>query len=92
MRDVAGLYIYDNTLLGVKVTGAQVKDYLEYSARYFKQVTGHRPVRDGRRHQRGHADGAQRHARTTTTTSVAGLDAPLTYDIDIAQAVGYADH
>ena len=44
VRDVAGLYIYDNTLLGVKVTGAQVRDYLEYSAQYFKPVTDRRPV------------------------------------------------
>ena len=33
VRDVAGLYIYDNTLLGIELTGAQVKAYLEYSAR-----------------------------------------------------------
>ena len=32
VRDVAGLYIYDNTLLGVQVTGAEVKAYLEFSA------------------------------------------------------------
>ena len=37
VRDVAGLYIYDNTLLGVKITGADVKAYLEFSAAYFKQ-------------------------------------------------------
>ncbi len=43
VRDVAGLYIYDNTLLGVKVTGQQVKDYLEYSMQYFKQVSGTGP-------------------------------------------------
>ena len=43
VRDVAGLYIYDNTLLGVKVTGAEVKDYLEFSVRYFKQVSGTGP-------------------------------------------------
>ena len=29
IRDVAGLYIYDNTLLGIVLTGAQVKAYLE---------------------------------------------------------------
>src|SRR6476659_2077955 len=48
VRDVAGLYIYDNTLLAVKVTGAQVKDYLEFSARYFKPVatTGPLPMSD----------------------------------------------
>ncbi|RTE48993.1 5'-nucleotidase C-terminal domain-containing protein [Actinobaculum sp. 352] len=38
IKDIAGLYIYENTLLGVKLTGAQIKEYLEYSARYFVQV------------------------------------------------------
>jgi 2',3'-cyclic-nucleotide 2'-phosphodiesterase/3'-nucleotidase len=38
IRDVAGLYIYDNTLLAVKMTGAEIRDYLEYSARYFNQL------------------------------------------------------
>ncbi|MEV6040087.1 5'-nucleotidase C-terminal domain-containing protein [Nonomuraea sp. NPDC052116] len=38
VRDVAGLYVYDNTLLAVKLTGAQIKDYLEYSAKYFNQL------------------------------------------------------
>ena len=37
---MAGLYIFDNTLLSIKVTGAQVKDYLEWSAQYFKPATG----------------------------------------------------
>ena len=62
VRDVAGLYIYDNTLLAVKITGAQLKDYLEFSARYFKKVRRH-VVPDGRRHQRGHAGCTQRHPR-----------------------------
>ncbi|WP_405769797.1 bifunctional metallophosphatase/5'-nucleotidase [Streptomyces sp. NBC_01538] len=38
IRDVAGLYIYDNTLYGKKLTGAQLKDYLEFAARYYHQV------------------------------------------------------
>ncbi|GIG29709.1 5'-nucleotidase C-terminal domain-containing protein [Cellulomonas marina] len=38
IRDIAGLYIYENTLRGVELTGAQVLDYLEYSARYFVQT------------------------------------------------------
>lgn len=38
VRDMAGLYIYDNTLEAVVMTGAQVKDYLEYSAKYFGRV------------------------------------------------------
>ena len=87
VRDVAGLYIYDNTLLGVKITGAQVKDYLEYSARYFQQVSGTGPFT------------VEQVTRAVTPTapngtpdynfdSVAGLDAPLTYSIDISQPVG----
>lgn len=38
IRDIAGLYIYDNTLQARLMTGQQVKDYLEYSAKYFAQV------------------------------------------------------
>ena len=38
IRDMAGLYIYDNTLLASEITGAQVRAYLEFSARYFEQV------------------------------------------------------
>ncbi|TYB35658.1 bifunctional metallophosphatase/5'-nucleotidase [Micromonospora sp. AP08] len=36
IRDVAGLYVFDNTLEAVVMTGAEVKAYLEYSAKYFK--------------------------------------------------------
>ncbi|RMB60210.1 bifunctional metallophosphatase/5'-nucleotidase [Tessaracoccus antarcticus] len=38
IRDIAGLYIYENTLMAVELTGAQLRDYLEYSAKYFNQV------------------------------------------------------
>ncbi|MFB9834584.1 bifunctional metallophosphatase/5'-nucleotidase [Actinoallomurus acaciae] len=44
VKDIAGLYIYDNTLLGSVLTGAQVKAYLEYSARYYQQVAADAPV------------------------------------------------
>jgi 2',3'-cyclic-nucleotide 2'-phosphodiesterase / 3'-nucleotidase len=87
IRDVAGLYIYDNTLLGVKVTGAQVKDYLEYSARYFKPVTtaGPVPIADV---TNAVTPTAPNGTPDYNFDSVAGLDAPLTYDIDLAQPVG----
>lgn len=87
VRDVAGLYIYDNTLLGIKVTGKMVRDYLEYSARYFKQVSGTGPF----------AMDDVTNAATPMAPNgtpdynydiVGGLDAALTYDIDIAQAPG----
>ena len=87
VRDVAGLYIYDNTLLAVKVTGAQVKDYLEFSARYFRQVSGSGPF------QMAQVTNAVTPTAPNGTPdynfdSVAGFDAPLTYDIDISEPVG----
>ncbi|URM96776.1 5'-nucleotidase C-terminal domain-containing protein [Actinomadura madurae] len=44
IKDIAGLYIYDNTLLASILTGAQIKEYLEYSAQYFEQVAADAPV------------------------------------------------
>ncbi len=87
VRDVAGLYIYDNTLLGVKVTGAQVRAYLEHSARYFKPVHTTDPV------PMAEVTNAPTETSPNGTPdynfdTVAGLDAPLTYDIDLAQPVG----
>ena len=36
VRDIAGLYVYENTLVVIEVTGKQIKDALEHSARYFR--------------------------------------------------------
>ncbi|MGW3159396.1 bifunctional metallophosphatase/5'-nucleotidase [Streptomyces sp. NPDC001089] len=77
IRDVAGLYIYDNTLYGKKLTGAQLKDYLEYAAKYYYRVPS----------------GTKVDTATLTNANsfwdymydtAAGVD----YDIDIAQAEG----
>ncbi len=35
VRDIAGLYVYENTLVVVELTGAQLKAALEHAARYF---------------------------------------------------------
>jgi 2',3'-cyclic-nucleotide 2'-phosphodiesterase / 3'-nucleotidase len=35
VRDIAGLYIYENTLVTLEATGQQLKDALEHSAKYF---------------------------------------------------------
>ena len=87
VRDVAGLYLYDNTLVGITFTGAQVLAYLEFSAAYFRQVSGTGPF----------APPDLTNAVTPTAPNgtpdynddiVSGLDAPLTYDIDIAEPVG----
>jgi 2',3'-cyclic-nucleotide 2'-phosphodiesterase / 3'-nucleotidase len=37
VRDIAGLYEYENTLVTVELTGQQLKDALEHSTRYFKE-------------------------------------------------------
>jgi 2',3'-cyclic-nucleotide 2'-phosphodiesterase/3'-nucleotidase len=45
VRDIAGLYVYENTLVVLEVTGQQLKDALEHSARYFKEyVPGKSPA------------------------------------------------
>ena len=87
VRDVAGLYIYDNTLLGIVLTGAQVKDYLEQSVTYFKQVTGTGPFAavDVTNAPTPLAPGG---TPDYNYDIMGGLDAALTYDIDIAKAPG----
>lgn len=37
VRDIAGLYEYENTLVTLELTGQQLKDALEHSAKYFKE-------------------------------------------------------
>jgi len=45
VRDIAGLYVYDNTLVVLDVTGGQLRDALEHSARFFKDfVPGRTPA------------------------------------------------
>ena len=88
VRDVAGLYIYDNTLLAVKVTGAQVKAYLEFSARYFKQVSNGVGPYTTAQLTNAVTTSAPNGTPDYNFDSVAGLDADLTYDIDVTQAPG----
>jgi len=38
ISQVAQLYPYDNTLRAVRITGRQLRDYLEFSSRYYKTV------------------------------------------------------
>ena len=74
IKDVAGLYIYDNTLEAVVLTGAEVRAYLEYSAKYFRTLAPGAPV-DPAHDQRPGGAGLQLRraspASTTTSTSAA---------------------
>jgi 2',3'-cyclic-nucleotide 2'-phosphodiesterase (5'-nucleotidase family) len=44
IAEVARLYPYDNTLKAVRITGKQLRDYLEFSARYFGRVGSDEPA------------------------------------------------
>ncbi len=77
IKDVAGLYILDNTLLGSLLTGAQIKDYLEYSAKYFLTVAPDAPVAPAKW---TNADGTPDY----NYDQFSGV----TYDIDISRARG----
>jgi 2',3'-cyclic-nucleotide 2'-phosphodiesterase/3'-nucleotidase len=46
VRDVAGLYVYENTLVVLEVTGQQLKDALEHSAEYYKPYVAGTPLKD----------------------------------------------
>ncbi|MFB7664604.1 bifunctional metallophosphatase/5'-nucleotidase [Kitasatospora sp. NPDC056138] len=77
LRDAAGLYIYENTLEARILTGAQIKDYLEFSARYFAQLAPGDPVNlDTLTNQQNTPD--------YNYDSVYGVS----YDIDISKPVG----
>jgi 2',3'-cyclic-nucleotide 2'-phosphodiesterase/3'-nucleotidase len=77
LRDVAGLYIYENTLEARLMTGGQLKDYLEFSMTYFAQLAPGAPVNpDSLTNQNGIPD--------YNFDSLYGLG----YDVDIAQPVG----
>lgn len=77
IRDAAGLYPFENTLEARLLTGVQLKEYLEFSARYFVRTAPGAPVDP---------------AALTNAEGIAdyNYDAVygFSYDIDIAQPVG----
>ncbi|MHA7280602.1 bifunctional metallophosphatase/5'-nucleotidase [Arthrobacter sp. MDT2-2] len=77
IRDMAGLYVFPNTLFGVEMTGAQVKDYLEYSAKYFTQTAPGAPV-----------DPATLTNAAGTPDYNYDMMSGVSYDIDISKPVG----
>ncbi|MEV0638467.1 5'-nucleotidase C-terminal domain-containing protein [Streptomyces sp. NPDC050619] len=77
IRDIAGLYIYDNTLYGKKLTGAQLKDYLEYAAKYYHQVPSGTKV-----------DTATLTNANSFWDYMYDTAAGVAYEIDVAQAEG----
>ncbi|MER5884398.1 5'-nucleotidase C-terminal domain-containing protein [Streptomyces sp. NPDC001941] len=77
IKDAAGLYPFENTLEARLLTGAQLKDYLEFSARYYVRTPAGGPVDTSKL---TNADGTPDY----NYDAVSGL----TYEIDVAQPVG----
>ncbi|EFE73750.1 nucleotidase [Streptomyces filamentosus NRRL 15998] len=77
IKDAAGLYPFENTLEARLITGAQLKDYLEYSARYYVRTAAGGPVDTAKL---TNADGIPDY----NYDAVSGV----TYDVDIAKPAG----
>ncbi|MFB8027611.1 MULTISPECIES: bifunctional metallophosphatase/5'-nucleotidase [unclassified Streptomyces] len=77
IKDAAGLYPFENTLEARLLTGAQLKDYLEYSAKYYVQTAAGVPVDT---------------SKLTNAESIPDYNydvvSGVTYDVDIAKPVG----
>ncbi|MDQ1011420.1 2',3'-cyclic-nucleotide 2'-phosphodiesterase/3'-nucleotidase [Streptomyces sp. V4I23] len=77
IRDAAGLYPFENTLEARLMTGAQLKEYLEFSARYYVQTPAGAPVDTSKLTNAGGTPDYNYDA-------VSGV----TYEIDIAKPAG----
>lgn len=77
IKDAAGLYPFENTLEARLLTGAQLKDYLEFSARYYVQTPAGAPV-----------DPAKLTNADSTPDYNYDAVSGLVYDIDIAKPAG----
>jgi 2',3'-cyclic-nucleotide 2'-phosphodiesterase/3'-nucleotidase len=82
IRDMAGLYIYDNTLEAVELTGAQVRAYLEKSASFFQQVPATGDVDPEKITNATGSDG--RPTPDYNYDVLSGVD----YDLDVSRPVG----
>jgi 2',3'-cyclic-nucleotide 2'-phosphodiesterase/3'-nucleotidase len=77
LRDAAGLYIYENTLEAKLMTGAQIRDYLEFTAGYFTTLAVGAPIDEATLTNAGGRP-------DYNFDEVYGVS----YDIDVSQPVG----
>ncbi|MGW3246409.1 5'-nucleotidase C-terminal domain-containing protein [Streptomyces sp. NPDC001070] len=77
IRDVAGLYVFENTLEARILTGAQIKAYIEFSANYFVQTAPDAVV-----------DVSKLTNANGTPDYNYDVVSGVTYDIDIARPAG----
>ncbi|WP_208766458.1 bifunctional metallophosphatase/5'-nucleotidase, partial [Streptomyces chryseus] len=77
IKDAAGLYPFENTLEARLLTGAQLKEYLEFSARYYVQTAAGAPVDTSKLTNAG-----------GTPDYNYDVVSGLTYEVDIAKPAG----
>ncbi|MFI6643692.1 bifunctional metallophosphatase/5'-nucleotidase [Streptomyces sp. NPDC050504] len=77
IKDAAGLYPFENTLEARLLTGKQLKEYLEYSAKYYVRTPAGGPVDTSK----------LTNAENTPDYNYDAVSG-LTYEIDIAKPVG----
>jgi 2',3'-cyclic-nucleotide 2'-phosphodiesterase/3'-nucleotidase len=77
LRDAAGLYIYENTLAAVVLTGAQLVDYIEFSANYYNTLAVGAPI----------VESALTNANNLPDYNYDEVYG-LSYDIDVSQPAG----
>ncbi|MFJ5109077.1 5'-nucleotidase C-terminal domain-containing protein [Streptomyces sp. NPDC088551] len=77
IKDAAGLYPFENTMEARLLTGAQIKAYLEFSARYYVQTVAGAPV-----------DTSKLTNADNTPDYNYDVVSGLTYEIDIAKPAG----
>lgn len=91
VRDLAGVYIHESTLVGVLLTGRELTAYLEHAAAYFRRVRDAGTVRASwltcaptERDPQGMPDFGY--------DVLGGLEEQVGYDLDLAAPVGRRVH
>jgi 2',3'-cyclic-nucleotide 2'-phosphodiesterase / 3'-nucleotidase len=85
-RDIGALYRFDNRLVTVRLTGAQLRDYLDWSARFFKPAVD--PETDPETLLRAAVPDAPFGLPDYDFDIAVGVGSVFTYDIDVARPVG----
>lgn len=85
-RDVGALYRFDNRLVTVRLTGAQLRDYLDWSARFFRSASD--PATDPAGLLRAPVPDAPFGLPEYDFDIAVGIGSLLRYDIDVARPVG----
>lgn len=84
IADMDSIYVYGNTLFGIKFTGEQLRDYLEWSARFYIQQDEGAEVEDWSTVTNAQYEGMTHGLPDYTYDVLSGVN----YHIDISKPVG----